>query len=383
MMVTENKRSSLDLAAILREHQQEFMNNHRLCPDQRKAFTAISCCRTAAMGAHADICQECGHQQVSYNSCRNRHCNKCQYTRQLVWVDKLESSLPVCRYFHVVFTIPSQLHRTFYINQRICYKQLFKASAEALQKVARNPAFLGAETGAMSVLHTWGQSLTYHPHIHMLVPAGGLSEDGMEWINAGKRFFLPVKVLSKVFRGVLWDILSEEIASGKVKLADDHSELDSLKAAVYSKNWNVYVKKPLAGPQSVVRYLGKYTHRVAISNSRLVSNEDGKVAFQWKDYRKRACKGLLTLEAGEFINRFMRHILPSGFYKIRYYGILATGNRKKREQCVRLIGKSRPPALLQGLNPSQVLKVVTGKDPSVCPQCEKGKLTPKVILVPD
>jgi hypothetical protein len=178
-------------------------------------------------------------------------------------------------------------------------------------------------------------------------------------------------------------MLAAQVESGEIKLADDYNQIGSLKAAIYSKNWNVYVKKPLSGPQSVVRYLGKYTHRVAISNSRLVSMDDGKITFQWKDYRKRAGKGLLKLESGEFIDRFMRHILPSGFYKIRYYGILATGNRTKREQCVRLIGKSRPPALLQNLNPGQVLKIVTGKDPDVCPQCQKGRLTSKTILTPD
>lgn len=377
-----NKRHSLDVAAIFRAYGDRFMEEHNLCADQVKAYNAICNCRTSVMGGHVDICDQCGHQQVSYNSCRNRHCNKCQYTKQLVWVDKLRSTLPVCRYFHVVFTIPSQLHKTFYINQRECYKLLFKASAETLQKVGSNPKFLGAQTGAVSVLHTWGQALTYHPHIHMLVPAGGLSEDEMEWINAGKKFFLPVKALSSVFRGVMWSMLEKQIKSGNIKLADNFSDVGSLKKALYTKNWNVYAKKPLAGPESVVQYLGRYTHRVAISNNRLVSVDDGMVTFQWKDYRKRLNKQLMTLDSQEFIGRFLRHVLPSGFYKIRYYGLLASANHSKKEQCFCLIGKAQPVSLLQDLGARQVLKVVTGKDPDLCPKCYHGKLIPKTVLDP-
>ena len=381
-MKTVNRRHDLDVASIFSKYGDRFLDNHNLCADQLKAYNAIRSCRTRAMGGHVNACDKCGKHQVSYNSCRNRHCNKCQYTKQLVWVDKLRSTLPVCRYFHVVFTIPSQLHKTFYINQRECYKLLFKASAEALQKVSSNPKFLGAQTGAVSVLHTWGQALTYHPHIHMLAPAGGLSNDRVEWINTSKKFFLPVKALSAVFRGVMWSMLEAKLKSGKVKLADNFEEASSLKKAVYAKNWNVYAKKSLVGPESVVQYLGRYTHRVAISNSRLVSADESKVTFRWKDYRKRLDKQLLTLDTQEFIGRFLRHILPSGFYKIRYYGLLATVNQEKKEQCIRLIGKPRPVSLLQDLSACQVLKIVTGKDYDLCPDCKLGKLMPKTILDP-
>ena len=377
-----NKRQPLEVAAIFRGYGDEFIERNKLSIDQFKAYKAICCCRTSTWGGHVENCNHCGHSQVSYNSCRNRHCNKCQYTKQLVWIDKLRSTLPVCRYFHVVFTIPSQLHKTFYINQRECYKILFQASAETLLKVGRNPKFLGAETGAVSVLHTWGQALTYHPHIHMLVPAGGLSEDGVEWVNAGKKFFLPVKVFSSIFRGVLWDKLKSKIESGHIKLADNYSDTTTLKATLYAKNWNVYIKKPLAGPESVVQYLGKYTHRVAISNSRLVSDSDGKVTFRWKDYRKRLTKQLLSLDAQEFIGRFLRHILPCGFYKIRYYGLLAPTNRSKKQVCMDLIGKDRPVSLLQGLMAKQVMAIVTGKNPDICPKCLHGQFIPKTILDP-
>lgn len=374
-----NQRHSLDIAAIFRQYGDTFLANHQLCYDQLKAYNAICNCRTAKMGGHLDKCSHCNHQQLSYNSCRNRHCNKCQYTKQLIWVDKLRSTLPVCRYFHLVFTIPAQLHKTFYINQQECYKLLFKASAEALQKVGANPTFLGAQTGAVSVLHTWGQALTYHPHVHMIVPAGGLSEDGTEWVHAGKKFLLPVKALSSVFRGVMWAMLERGINTGTIQLADNFSNVHSLKKDLYAKNWNVYAKKSLAGPQSVVQYLGRYTHRVAISNSRLVDASEGKVTFRWKNYRKRLNKQVMSLEAQEFIGRFMRHILPSGFYKIRYYGLLATANQRK-EIAIRLINKPQPISLLEGLTTKQVIRVVTGKDPDICPKCHRGKLTSKSVL---
>lgn len=377
-----NKRHPLDVACIFKEYGGAFLQKHKLCLDQVKAFTAIGQCRTAALGGHIKSCDQCGHNQVAYNSCRNRHCNKCQYTKQLVWVDKLKGNLPVCRYFHMVFTIPSELHKTFYINQRKCYDLLFKAASATLQKVGKNPKFLGAQTGAVAVLHTWGQSLTYHPHIHMLIPAGGLSEDGMEWVDAGKKFFLPVKALSKVFRGVFWDLLEKQIDDREVKLPWDVANTSLLKERLYAKNWNVYTKKSLAGPQSVVQYLGKYTHRVAISNSRLVAVKDGKVSFRWKDYRKRLQKQLMSLDAEEFIDRFMRHVLPSGFCKIRYYGLLATANKRKKQQCFALIGEPVHVSLLQGISTKQVLKIVTGKDPDTCPKCKNGKMAPKTILDP-
>ena len=378
-MEKENKKHSLELGHILREYGDDFRSKHKLSVDQQKTFEALIQCRTAAMGGHVSTCNQCDHQQIAFNSCRNRHYNKCQYTKQLVWIDKLRSTLPVCRYFHLVFTLPQQLHKLFYLNQRLCYTLLFKATSETLQKVALNPDNLSVQVGAVSVLHTWGQALTYHPHIHMLVPAGGLSADGVEWVAAGKKFFLPVKALSKVFRGVMWSKLQQAITAGQIRLPDDIKEVDTLKQRVYAKNWNVYSKNSLAGPQSVVQYLGRYTHRVAISNSRLVKEKEGKITFRWKNYRKGTSNELLTLDAEEFIGRFMRHVLPSGFYKIRYYGLLASANTQKREKCVGLIGKALHTPLLQGLTIKEVLQVVTGKDPEVCPKCKKGKLVLKTL----
>lgn len=376
-----NSRHRLDVAQLFREYGRQFLDSHTLCVAQRKAFKAICACRTSLMGGHVQGCNLCDHQRIAYNSCRNRNCNKCQYTKQLVWVDKLKSNLPVCPYFHMVFTIPCQLHSLFYLNQRIAYNLLFQASSQTLSKVAANPKFLGAQTGAVAVLHTWGQALTYHPHIHMLIPAGGLSTDGMEWVKAQRNFFLPVKALSKVFRGIMWSLLEKHINLGNIRLPDG-LKLATLKKQLYAKNWHVYSKKSLAGPQAVVQYLGKYTHRVAISNSRIVSSTDGKVTFRWKDYRKGSGNRLLTLDAQEFIGRFMRHVLPCGFYKIRYYGLLASANGKQRQQCIALINKPLHVALLQGLSAKQVLKVVTGKDVDTCPKCKKGKMMPRTILEP-
>jgi hypothetical protein len=380
-MKASNQRHPQDVASILDQYGEQFVNSHQLCGDQLKAIKAIKSCRTAAQGGHVDRCDHCHHTQVSYNSCRNRHCNKCQYLKQLVWVDKLESRLPICRYYHVVYTLPQCLHKIFYINQRLCYNALFKASAQALAKATANPDYLGVQSGAVSVLHTWGQTLTYHPHIHMLVPAGGLTEDGEEWRYADGKFFVPVKVLSKLFRGILWSLIEQLQRDHKIKLPDGVTMWE-LKQMVYAKNWHVYIKRPLAGPQSVVKYLGQYTHRVAISNQRIKSIENDQVSFEWKNYRQSGRRQVMDLSAQEFIGRFLRHILPTGFYKIRYYGLLAPANKALKERCVVLLKKTPYTPILEGKTSYEVLYIVTGVDPRVCPYCKEGKMMPHTILDP-
>ena len=366
-MSSLNKPQQVELSDILHQHGASYKAKYSVCTQQRKALWSLSHCRTSQLGGHIEACGSCGYERIAYNSCRNRHCNKCQYLRQEVWVDKLKSTLPSCRYSHLVFTVPSCLHQLFYSNQRVCYGIIMQASAQALMKVANNPNFLGARAGAVSVLHTWGQTLTYHPHVHMIVPAGGLSKDGSEWTNASKSYFLPVKALAKVFRGICFELLVKHIEKGKIHYS---SELADFKKQVYEKNWHVYAKKPLKGPNSVVQYLGRYTHRVAISNHRILSSQDGKVRFRWKNYRKQAMKQTIDLDTLEFIRRFMQHILPSGFCKVRYYGILSSAHRKKDLEKVNdLIGKSLHPALLQGLTAKQALTAITGKDLGICPKC--------------
>lgn len=378
----ENKRQPLELADIFNSHGEDFLRTHSLCPVQLKAFSAIRNCRTAQLGGHSDSCSHCGYTRYSYNSCRNRHCPKCQYTRKLQWVDKLAANLPPVKHFHIVFTIPQCLHKLFFLNQGKTYNLLFRAAGQALMKCAADPKLMGVQAGAVCVLHTWGQTLVYHPHIHMIVPAGGLSEDQMEWIPSHKKFFLPVKILSNVFRGLLCQILEQAVTAGDINLPDGTPDFGLLKDQCYLKNWVVYCQKPFAGPHSIIQYLGNYTHRVAISNQRIQSFENGKVTFGYKDYKSGAKQKSITLEADEFIRRFLQHILPCGFYKIRYFGILAICNIKsKLTQSIRLIGKAVYFPVLEGLTAVEVWSTVSGHDLLSCPKCKIGKLIIKKALV--
>ena len=371
----KNEKQTVELAGILEQYGQVFLEGHTLCPVQRKAFEDIMRCRSAELGGHLEACDHCGTIRPAYNSCRNRHCPKCQYIKQVQWVDKLKAKLPPTKYFHLVFTIPAQLHPVFYLNQSKAYHLLFKAAGQALRQAAANPKFLGAQTGAVAVLHTWGQTLNYHPHIHMIVPAGGLSEDSMEWIPSDKRFFLPVKALGNMFRGILCHMLEKAAETKNIKLPDNLSSFAQLKPLLYRKPWNVYAKKPLAGPERVIEYLGKYTHRVAISNHRLVDCDNGKVTFRCKDSQTGKFTRKVTLKADEFIRRFMQHILPSGFYKIRYFGIMALGHvREKIDLCLELLQKEGYFPLYEGLPAIDTFRMVTGKDPLFCPVCKKGKM---------
>ncbi|MBE0639391.1 MAG: IS91 family transposase, partial [Bacteroidales bacterium] len=336
----ENQRQSIELADIFRSRETDFLQNNNLCSEQIKAFKSITSCRTSTLGGHLDQCDNCGHVRPAYNSCRNRHCPKCQFIKKAKWVDKLAANLPPVKHFHVVFTIPAHLNRLFYLNQDNAYSLLFKAAGKTLMQCAANQNFLGAQAGAVAILHTWGQTLVYHPHIHMIVPAGGLSDDQTEWIRSGKKFFLPVKALSAVFRGVLCRLLEQGVEQGKLKLPDDTASFRQIKNLCYQKKWVVYCEKPFAGPQNLINYLGNYTHRVAISNHRIADFNDGKVTFSYKDYKTAGLSKTITLDADEFIRRFLQHVLPCGFYKIRYFGFMAICNIKtKLDLCFTLIEK--------------------------------------------
>jgi len=378
----ENKKQPIELADIFRVSGDNFLKTHNLCVDQLKAFYAIENCRTSALGGHMDRCDSCGYTKQSYNSCRNRHCPKCQFTKKLQWVDKLAANLPPVKHFHVVFTIPDCLNAVFYLNQGKAYSLLFKAAGQALMQCAANPKLIGAQAGAVGVLHTWGQTLVYHPHIHMIVPAGGLSEDQMEWVSSPKKFFLPVKLLSSVFRGILCRIIEQSIGKGEILLPDNTADFATLKSLCYQKNWVVYCQKPFAGPEGIIRYLGNYTHRVAISNHRIEAFENNKVTFSYKDYKTGAMQKSMTLDVNEFVRRFLQHILPSGFYKIRYFGILALCNMKsKLEICFNLIETKSYFSVLEGLNSFEVWRIISGKDPMCCPKCQKGKMIPHAIEI--
>lgn len=378
-----NKRKKTEVAGVFNACIEQIEEQQNLCRTQLRALSDITTCRTANMGGHINACNHCGFKQQAYNSCHNRHCPKCQFLKQEQWVDKLKGRLIPGKYFHIVFSIPHLLNQLFYINQAICYKLLFDAASEALRNAGRNPNFLGAETGAVAVLHTWGQTLSYHPHIHMLVPAGGLSEDGIEWIASHKKFFVPVKALSKMFRGILIRLLKKYLDENKLRLPDGFPKFQTFKEKLYEKNWNVYAKKALGGVNSVLAYLGRYTHRVAISNSRLVNIKNNEVTFRYKNYRKKGKQEITTISCMEFTRRFMMHVLPKGFYKIRYYGILATANIKtKRQQAIALIGKVIWLPVLEGLTTYEVYRALKGTDPARCPKCKQGIMIEINITTP-
>lgn len=373
----ENKPQRIEIADIFGSRAQQFLKSHELCPEQKKAFEAITQCRTAALGGHLDRCDSCGYSRPAYNSCRNRNCPRCQSTRKIQWVDKLTANLPPVRHFHVVFTIPECLNPLFLLNQQKAYSLFFKAAAKALVQCGSNPAFLGAQVGAVAILHTWGQTLAYHPHIHMIVPAGGLSDDQMEWVPAKKNFFVPVKALSATFRGILIRLIKEKILCSELQMPGQSPDFEPLKTKCYSRNWVVYCEKPFANTDKLVHYLGNYTHRVAISSHRILEYANERVTFSYKDYKEAGIRKKITLDADEFIRRFMLHVLPQGFYKIRYIGFMAICNMKdKLTQCFGLIGKTAFLPVLEGLTALEVWRSITGHDPLLCPKCFCGTMKP-------
>ena len=374
MESVENKKHTHELAHILAQFGEQYHKQYNSYFEQQKAMKAIISCRTSAMGGHTARCNNCGFEKQAYNSCRNKHCPKCQFIKQEQWVDKLKGRLLPIRHFHLVFTIPQELNSIFYINQRYCYSALFSAAWQAIHKATANPRFLGAQTGAVALLHTWTQTLIYHPHIHMIIPAGGLSEDQVEWINSGNKFLVPIKVIGKIFRGILCRCIEKGIKDGDIKLPKNLNWA-KLKNKLYEKSWIIYAQKPLGGVNSVLQYLGKYAHRVAISNSRIVELKAENVSFLYKDNRDHGVQKIMTILAVEFIRRFLQHILPDNFYKIRYYGILASVHTSSlKEQCLALIGKITFLSKLEGLSAMEVYWKITGKDAALCPCCKKGRM---------
>jgi hypothetical protein len=334
-------RPKLEVADVFRRYGAAYREKHgaSLSTAQRRVMTAIEVCRTAALGGHVEQCDECGHQRISYCSCRNRHCPKCQSLARAEWIQNRQAELLDCEYFHVVFTVPEEIAAIAYQNKEVLYGILFRAAAETLRTIAADPKHLGAEIGFFAVLHTWGQNLLHHPHLHCLVPGGGLSPDGSRWIACRPGFFLPVRVLSRLFCRLFLEYLAQAFDSGQLRFFTslerlrDCREFTRYLAPVRKAEWVVYAKPPFAGPKQVVDYLGRYTHRVAISNHRLLDIEAGQIRFQWKDYRDRNQQKTMTLSAQEFIRRFLLHTLPDRFQRIRYYGFL--GNRYRQEKLAR------------------------------------------------
>ncbi|HZC22345.1 MAG TPA: IS91 family transposase [Candidatus Binatia bacterium] len=331
-------RPTLEVADILRVQGDRFLDRYRSSFDyqQLKAFRAIQRCRTAALGGHRDACPSCGYQAISYNSCRNRHCPKCQAQARERWLTARERELLDASYFHVVFTIPHQLNVLALENPRLFYDLLFAASTQTLLEIASDPKHLGAEIGVIAILHTWGQNLLLHPHIHCVIPAGGLSPDHRRWVRPHYPFFLPVKVLSRVFRGKFLAGLKRLQRSKKLHCVGpsaaiaDPRQFAKLLRLLHRHDWVVYAKPAFGGPMQVLRYLGRYTHRVAISNHRLLAFDQERVTFRWKDYAHGGKQGQMTLAATEFLRRFFLHVLPKGFVRIRHFGFLANRFRTSR-----------------------------------------------------
>ncbi len=350
-------RRSLEVADIFRTHGAAWRSTRagHVSLGQLKVMSAIERCRTAALGGHIAVCEDCTHTHIAYNSCRNRHCPKCQGGAAKAWLAARQAELLPVEYYHVVFTCPVPIGDIAYHNKAVIYAILLKAAAETLITIARDPKHLGARIGLTAVLHTWGSALTHHPHVHMVVPGGGISPDGDSWVSCRPGFFLPVRVLSRLFRRLFLDKLAAAHDAGRLHFFGDHCHLANARAfTAYLRplrkiEWVVYAKRPFAGPEAVLAYLSRYTHRVAIANSRLIALDDSGVTFKWKDYRAkdRARQKTMTLDPGEFIRRFLIHTLPSGFHRIRHYGLFANGGRVRNiahaRQLLRVPGPMHEP----------------------------------------
>jgi len=354
-----------------------------------RAMRAIETCRTAEQGGHVDECDHCGTKVISYNSCRNRHCPKCQFLKKEQWIEAREKDLLPIPYFHVVFTIPDFLNPLVLRNQEVLYGLLFKAVSETLTELAANPKHLGAAIGFISILHTWGQNLMEHPHIHCIVTGGGLSHDGRKWKTCKNDFFLPVKVMSKLFRGKFLDCLKQSRTANELVFPGAVSHLavpgafNALISDLYKKDWIVYCKPPFDGTKGVLEYLGRYTHRIAISNHRIVKIEDDKVSFRWRDYADNSKIKIMTVAAGEFIRRFLLHVLPDRFVKIRHYGLL--GNRCRKEKlaaCRRHLACTPKENDKTTETWQEALLRFTGIDITRCSVCKEGKMRTRELLRP-
>jgi len=377
-------RSGPEVADIFRRYGAAYRETYgaSLCSAQRRVISAIELCRTAALGGHVERCDRCDHQRIYYNSCRDRHCPKCQSLARAQWLEDRRSELLDTQYFHVVFTVPQPIAAIALQNKESVYNILFRAAAETLRTIAADPKHLGAQIGFFTVLHTWGQSLFHHPHLHCVVPGGGISPDGTRWISCRPNFFLPVSVLARLFRRLFLDYLQQAFNAGDLQF---FSSLEPLRtrstflrhlAPIQKKDWVVYAKRPFAGPEEVLKYVARYTHRIAIANNRLLNINDGKVQFRWRDYRDGNRHKTMTLGADEFIRRFLLHVLPDGFQRIRYFGFLANRYRAERLALCRQLMQMPPPTATHEANMDyrDRYEALTGISLRTCPLCRRGTM---------
>lgn len=361
----------MELADIFRTHISDYLNHYTPTPDQWKVIHAITNCRTAALGAHIDVCTECGTLEISYNSCNNRHCNKCQTMAKEKWLHLRSEELINVGYFHTVFTVPDELNAVLYQNKKIMYDILFKASSETILQLCKSK--LGGQPGITAILHTWGQNLNYHPHIHQIIPGGVITPD-LKWRKSSDKFLLPVKIVGKVFRGKFLFYLKQAYSKlkfyGDVQYLYNPESFYALVDTLCRKNWVVYSKAPFKSASHMLSYLGRYTHRIAISNNRIISCENGVVTFNWRDYKDGGKQKIMHLSAIEFIRRILMHILPDRYMKIRHYGFLSNNQKKKRLRLAQKLTESKlMPMVRQKLTVRDIMLKVTGIDISVCKHC--------------
>lgn len=382
-----------EVADVIREHGATFLERYRPSKEQRRVLTDLVQCRTAALGGHAKMCDQCGHIVCVYNSCRNRHCPKCQGAARAAWLQAREQEVLDAQYFHVVFTLPHELAPLALQNRRTVYGILFRAASETLSTLARDPKHLGAQIGCLALLHTWGQNLLAHPHLHCVIPGGGISPDGKRWVSCRDGFFLPVRVMSRMFRGKFLAMLVRAFEQNELEFHGQLAQLNHPKAwegwlePLRNKQWVVYAKPPFGGPRQVLKYLARYTHRVAISNRRILSTDNATVTFTWKDYASGNTRHTMTLDAQEFLRRFLLHVLPPRFTRIRYFGFLANRNRADNVRRARLLieadtqgGEVADGAAIEATSDetSPQLHNPTGSDDDDelerCPRCKQGRL---------
>jgi hypothetical protein len=385
-------RPTLEVADILRQYTPAYLEawGRTVSPQQQRVLRDLVRCRTAELGGHVEACDQCGQQRIAYNSCRNRHCPKCQAAARAQWLAERSSELLPVPYFHVVFTLPDSIGPLALQNQRLVYGLLFRAAADTMLQIAADPQHLGADIGFLTVLHTWGQNLHLHPHLHCVVPGGGLSSDGTRWIGCRPDFFLPVRVLSRLYRGKFLAFLQEAFEQrrlgfhGQQQGLADPTAFQPWLASLRQREWVVYAKRPFGGPEQVLKYLARYTHRVAISNHRLVKLEDGQVHFHWKDYADGNQHKTMALEAVEFIRRFLHHVLPSGFVRIRHYGLLAHRRRQENLARCRILLSVPPPAEVADTETAAETPASSGGEcPERCPVCGQGRMVIVEVWQPD
>jgi predicted Zn-ribbon and HTH transcriptional regulator len=385
------RKRILEVAEVFRENEKEFFSiyGNSLTRNEVKAYYAIRNCRTETLGGHVDKCSHCGFEKNSYNSCRNRHCPKCQFLRKEKWLVKENKNVLPVKYFHVVFTLPSELNSLIFNNKKIFYSLLFKTVSDTLRKVSKNKKYLNCIPGFLSILHTWGQTLSYHPHIHVLITGGGISADKGKWIDSRDKFFLPIPVLSKLFQRLFLFHLKKYYHGSYLTIPksceelNDPSHFQRFLTNLYSKKWIVYTKQPFENPDSVIKYLGRYTHRIAISNQRILEITNDTVTFRYKDYADNDKLKTMSLSGVEFIRRFLMHILPLGFVKIRHYGIIANRSRKDSLELCKSLLKKLNRSLNQKSTPEEWKDILESmiKKILLCSLCKVGSFV-SISLIP-